>query len=374
MIDHVVRDPARMFAEPRVHVEHRADGVRILRSGVPLPERYSRCCGEWLNEWALRKPDQIFIAERDADGKLWETVSYRQAWERVRAIATWLLGQNLSPERPVVVLSENGIEHALVSQAAMYVGIPVCSISVGYSLASSDHLKLKANIELIRPGVIYADGIERYERALNSIKDLHDGVLVAGSRSKGGPSAIPFAKLLEQTNTDAVDRSFAAITPETIAKFIFTSGSVGTPKAVIINHRMMCSNMAVKEQIWPFLKETPPVVLDWLPWSHVFGGNHNFNMVLRFGGTFYIDEGKPTPVLLSKTLRNLKEIAPTLYFSVPLGYDMLAPALRDDAELRRNFFSRLQLNFGNIYMEAARHEFHSQGALLKTKMRSRCRP
>lgn len=299
-----------------------------------------------MNEWALRKPDQIFIAERDADGKLWETVSYRQAWERVRAIATWLLGQNLSPERPVVVLSENGIEHALVSQAAMYVGIPVCSISVGYSLASSDHLKLKANIELIRPGVIYADGIERYERALNSIKDLHDGVLVAGSRSKGGPSAIPFAKLLEQTNTDAVDRSFAAITPETIAKFIFTSGSVGTPKAVIINHRMMCSNMAVKEQIWPFLKETPPVVLDWLPWSHVFGGNHNFNMVLRFGGTFYIDEGKPTPVLLSKTLRNLKEIAPTLYFSVPLGYDMLAPALRDDAELRRNFFSRLQLILG----------------------------
>lgn len=340
----VVRDVARMFAEPSVLIEKRTDGSRILRSGVALPETYSRCMGEWLVQWASQKPDQVFLAERGLDGA-WEKLTYAEAHRRIRRIASWLLGQNLSAQRPVVVLSENGIEHALLSLAAMYVGVPVCSISTGYSLASKDHLKLKANIELMRPGVIYADNISRFDAALKSIASLHDGVVVAGSRGAALPGTIAFATLLEKEDSAAVDRTFNAIDHDTIAKFIFTSGSVGAPKAVTITQRMLCSNMAMKDKIWPFLLETPPVILDWLPWSHVFGGNHNFNLVLHFGGTLYIDEGKPTPAGLDKTLRNLKEVSPSIYFSVPLGYDMLVPALRSDAALRKSFFSRLQLIF-----------------------------
>ncbi|RTL58186.1 MAG: feruloyl-CoA synthase [Rhodocyclaceae bacterium] len=340
----VVRDVARMFAEPSVLIEKRTDGSRILRSGVALPETYSRCMGEWLVQWASQKPDQVFLAERGLDGA-WEKLTYAEAHRQVRRISSWLLGQNLSAQRPVVVLSENGIEHALLSLAAMYVGVPVCSISTGYSLASKDHLKLKANIELMRPGVIYADNISRFDAALKSIASLHDGVIVAGSRGAALPGTTTFTTLLAKEDSAAVDRAFNAIDHDTIAKFIFTSGSVGAPKAVTITQRMLCSNMAMKDKIWPFLLETPPVILDWLPWSHVFGGNHNFNLVLHFGGTLYIDEGKPTPAGLDKTLRNLKEVSPSIYFSVPLGYDMLVPALRSDAALRKSFFSRLQLIF-----------------------------
>ena len=340
----VVRDASRMFVEPKVLIEDRPDGSRILRSGISLPENCGRCVGEWLIKWAEKKPDQTFIAERGLNGE-WEKLTYAQTLAKVRRIASWLLTQNLSPERPVVVLSENGIEHALLSQAAMFIGVPVCTISAGYSLASKDHLKLKANIELMRPGVVYADNISRFEAALKAIAPLHDGVIVAGSRGNTINGAIPFEVLLEREDAGAVDAAFKAITPDTIAKFIFTSGSVGAPKAVTITQRMLCTNSAMKEKIWPFLLETPPVILDWLPWSHVFGGNHNFNLALYFGGTFYIDEGKPTPTGLDKTLRNLREVSPTIYFSVPLGYDMLTPALRNDPVLRKSFFSQLQLIF-----------------------------
>lgn len=340
----IARTPAELFVDPAVILEDRPDGSRLFRSKVTLPD-YARCSGEWLERWAEQTPHAILLAERGMDGE-WIKVSYGEVRTRVYRIATWLLRQNLSAERPVLVLSENGIEHALLMLACLHVGIPISPVSTGNSLLSKDFAKLKANVELLRPGLIFADTIERFMPALNAIAGLHDGVVVAGSRSQAQTGTLPFAEI-EKIGADetAVRAAFDALTPDTIAKFLFTSGSVGTPKAVITTQRMMCSNAEMKSAIWPFLNQQKPVIVDWLPWSHVFGGSHNFNKVLRFGGSLYIDDGKPAPALLPKTIRNLTEIAPTVYFSVPLAYALLVAELRDNAALRKSFFSRLQIIF-----------------------------
>jgi feruloyl-CoA synthase len=340
----IARKPAELFVDPAVILEARPDGTRLFRSALELPG-YARCSGEWLERWAAETPDAILIAERGADGN-WVKVTYGQALARAYRIATWLLGQNLSPQRPVLVLSDNGIEHALLMLACLHVGVPISPVSPGNSLLSKDFLKLKANVELLRPGVIFADTIERFMPAINAIAGLHDGVVVAGSRSAPQAGTLPFAEL-EKVGADdtAVKAAFKAITPDTIAKFLFTSGSVGTPKAVITTQRMMCSNAEMKSIIWPFLNTQKPVICDWLPWSHVFGGSHNFNKVVRFGGSLYIDDGKPLPALLPKTVRNLTDVSPTIYFSVPLAYALLVAELRDNAALRKSFFSRLQIIF-----------------------------
>ncbi|MCM2289557.1 MAG: feruloyl-CoA synthase [Sulfuritalea sp.] len=345
----IARKPADLFAEPSVIVESRADGSRCLRSAIALPPSSLRCSGEWLERWARETPDTVFLAERGADGE-WIRVSYAAALARVRAIANALLGLGLSAERPVMVLSDNGIEHALLMLACLHIGVPHCAVSPGNSLMSKDFAKLKANVELLRPGVIFADPIERFLPAIEAVKALHDGVVIAGGNSQPQAGSYAFAAM-EQAGIDptgkyaAVQRAFAAVTPDTIAKFLFTSGSIGAPKAVITTQRMMCSNQEANALIWPFMARQKPVIVDWLPWSHVFGGNYCFNKVLCWGGSFYIDGGKPAPGLLDKTVRNLTEIAPTQYFSVPRAYDMLVPLLRDNAALRRNFFSRLQIIF-----------------------------
>jgi feruloyl-CoA synthase len=344
----IARTPAELFVEPAVILEDRADGTRLFRSALALPD-YSRCSGEWLERWAAETPDAILIAERGADGE-WVKVSYGEALARVYRIATWLLGQKLSPERPVLVLSDNSIEHALLMLACLHVGVPISPVSPGNSLLSKDFAKLRANVELLRPGVIFADTIERFMPALKAVADLHDAVVIAGSKSAPQPGTIPFAEIAkvgagDTANFAAVKAAFNALTPDTIAKFLFTSGSVGAPKAVITTQRMMCSNVEMKSVIWPFLNRQKPVIVDWLPWSHVFGGSHNFNKVVRFGGSLYIDDGKPVPALLPKTVKNLTDVSPTIYFSVPLAYGMLVAKLRDDAALRKSFFSRLQIIF-----------------------------
>lgn len=346
-MDTVIRDAAALFAPPRIDVEVRADGSRILRSASALPSDYARCVGEWLEHWAREAPERLFLAERSAGGA-WETLSYGEARRRVVAIANWLLGQRLSAERPVAILSDNSIEHALLTLAAMHVGVPACAISTGNSLMSKDFAKLKANIELLRPGVIYADAVERFRPAIDAIASLHDGVVVAGGRSAAGHGCVAFGEIEAGGGAGdeaAVMAAFDRVGPDTIAKFLFTSGSVGTPKAVINTQRMLCANQEMKALVWPFLRENPPVLMEWLPWSHTFGSNHDFNMVLRWGGSLYIDDGKPTPALLERTLRNLKDVSPTIYFSVPRAYDMLVPALRRDRELREAFFRRLQVIF-----------------------------
>lgn len=330
---------------PQVTRDIREDGTQYLTSAIALDENYARCVGEWLEHWVEQTPDALFIAERDAAGD-WQELSYAQFHRKLIALASWLLKQNLSAERPIIILSDNSVEHALLALAGMHVGIPSAAISTGYSLLSKDHAKLKSNVALLKPGVIFAEPAERYAKALDAIADLHDGVIIAGSHSAELPNgAVRMSDLPGESDEAAVMQAFAQVTPDTIAKFLFTSGSTGLPKAVINTQRMLCSNQMAKQQVWPFLTEIKPVLVDWLPWSHTFGANHNFNMALSQGGSLYLDAGKPAPGLLDTTVQNLRDIAPTMYFSVPRAYDMLLPMLQQDAALRENFFRNLKFIF-----------------------------
>jgi feruloyl-CoA synthase len=260
-------------------------------------------------------------------------------------IGSWLLEQGLSAERPLVILCDNSVEHALIALAAMHVGIPVVPVSSAYSLVSRDFGKLKAIIEAVMPGVIYVAEAARFRMSLEAIASLHSAVIVASTGHTMIPGAYEWAELLGARDDAAVARAFGAVGPDTVAKLLFTSGSTGSPKGVINTQRMLCANQQQILQVWPFTAEAPPVIVDWLPWSHTFGGNHNFNFVLRAGGTLYIDAGRAIPGSFEHTVANLKEIAPTIYFNVPRGYDLLVNALRADEALRLNFFSRLQVMF-----------------------------
>ncbi len=325
------------FLPARVAVEHRAEGTLVLRSPEPL-QSYARCLGEHLERWAVERPTQLFLAQRDDEA--WRTLTYREALRQTRALATALLQRELSAERPVVILSENSLEHALLALAAMHAGVPVAPVSAAYSLMSRDYQKLRAVFALLTPGLVMVDDAQRFAPALAALSDF-DFELVAVRNGDGQASS--FASLLELEETAEVERAFRAVTPDTIAKFLLTSGSTGEPKAVINTQRMLCSNQQTLRQAWPFLQEEPPVLVDWLPWNHTAGSNNNFGVALVNGGAFYIDEGKPVPGLIEKTVRNLREIAPTLYFNVPRGYQALLPFLESDVRLRTNFFSRLKV-------------------------------
>ena len=341
-------EAARLFAEPRVEVEQRADGSRILRSPQRLGA-YPRAAGEWLVRWAREAPERIFMSEMQqgpAPGRV--TVTYGEALRRVEAIATWILRHDLGPERPIAILSDNSIDHALLSLAALHVGVPVAPISPAYSLMSASYEKLTGIIELLAPGAIYAADPVRFAGALEAIAPLHNAAVIVADGADvaaGQRSVLRFAELEAATDRAAVEAAFANIGPDTIAKFLFTSGSTGTPKGVVNTQRMLCASQQAKAQVWPFVEEEAPVILDWLPWNHTFGANHNFFLVLRNGGTLHIDAGKPVPGLFDKTLANLREIAPTVYFNVPKGFDLLARALEKDAALRQKFFSKLQVIF-----------------------------
>jgi feruloyl-CoA synthase len=250
----------------------------------------------------------------------------------------------LSAERPLVVLSDNSIAHALLMLAAMHVGVPAATISPAYSLVSRDFDKLKGMIQLLDPGAIHVSDVAAFAPALTAIKPLHRAMVVA-EETRGTEGVVPFATLAAMRPTDAVAWAFAQVGPDTIAKFLFTSGSTGVPKAVINTQRMLTSNQAAKAQLWPFLRQTDLIMLDWLPWSHTFGANHNFNMVLRHGGTLYIDGGKPLPHLFATSLANLRDVRPTVYVNVPRGFDLLIRALREDEDLCAQFFGEVSLAF-----------------------------
>ena len=333
-----------LFAKPEIVADRRADGSIWLRSTTPL-QRDGRCVGDWLEHWAWQKPEKIFLGERSSADAPWSTVTYKDALRRVRSSAAWILARGLSAEHPLVILSDNSIDHALLALAAMHVGVPAAAISPAYSLVSKDFDKLKSMIRLLEPGAIYVSSMKAFAPALAAIKSLHSANIVCGDADSS--DAVPFRNVAATSETSAVATAFATVTPDTIAKFLFTSGSTGTPKAVINSQRMLTSSQQAKAQTWSFLDNTAEdlVILDWLPWSHTFGANHNFNLVLRNGGTLYIDGGKPAPGLFAMSLANLRSVMPTVYFNVPRGFDMLIAALRDDDELRRRFFGEVKFAF-----------------------------
>lgn len=328
------------FAPPALEIERRAGGVQVLRSPQPLAP-YARCLGEHLEHWAREAPDRVFLAERAGPG--WRRLTFGEALREARAIGAALLARGLSAERPVMILSDNAIDHALLALGAMHVGVPVAPISSAYSLMSRDYAKVRAIAGLLRPGLVYAADGAKYAGVLKAV-DFDGAEIVLGAHPPEGVKATAFADL-RATPGAAVDQAFAAVGPDTVAKFLFTSGSTGEPKGVINTQRMLCSNQQAIRQLWPFLDERPPVIVDWLPWNHTFGGNHNFNMMLVNGGTLYIDEGKPAPGLVEKTVANLREVSPTIYFNVPRGYDALIPFLERDETLRKSFFRELQMIF-----------------------------
>src|SRR6476661_7987168 len=325
-----------------VVLEKGADGVIHIRAAQPLG-KYHRKLSDALELWARTTPERVFLAQRDSQGN-WRKLSYAQVLSDVRRTGAALLRRGLSPDKPIVVLSGNDIEHALLGLAATYVGIPYAPISPAYSLMSSDFGKLRMIIELLTPGLVFVNDGGPFARALYAT--VPDEIeLVVARNPLGDRETTLFSDLLGAQDDAGVAAAHEAVTPDSIAKFLFTSGSTGNPKAVINTHRMLCSNQAMLASGFAFVADEPPVVVDWLPWSHTFGSNHNFNMVLTNGGSLYIDDGNPTPPGVPKTARNLREIAPTIYFNVPKGYEALISHFRTDDALRRNFFSRLKVLF-----------------------------
>lgn len=316
-------------------LETAADGSIILRSGHALGP-VARNTGEWLHRWAREAPERVFLGERSGAG--WREVSYAAALDQVRALAAGLLARGLNADRPLVVISGNGVDHGLLALACQYVGIPIVPMAEQYALIPQAHERMLWIIDRVQPGAIFVDDAERYGAAVARLA----GHQVIAARPTAGLIALDELTRASMAGLDAVH---ATVGPDTVAKILFTSGSTANPKGVLTTNRMMCTNQAQLAAVWPFLHHRPPRILDWLPWNHVFGGSHNFNMMLANGGSLFIDDGKPTKALFEATLRNLAERPGTMAFNVPVGYAMLAEALRNDPALARLFFADLDLVF-----------------------------
>jgi feruloyl-CoA synthase len=330
------------FSDPAVAIDRRDDGTIYLRPKLALGE-YPERLTDRLQHWARTAPDRIFMAERDG-GRGWRQITYAELLTSSRHIASGLLARGLSAEKPVVILSGNSIDHALIAFGALYAGIPFCPVSPAYSLVSKDYGKLSFLMKLLTPGLVFADDADKFADALEA--NIPRGIEIAASYGGlPGRSVTMLADLMATPLHSALDAVHQAIGPDTIAKFLLTSGSTGNPKAVINTQRMLCANQVMIRETMSFLKDEPPVIVDWLPWNHTFGGNHNIGLVLYNGGSMYLDAGKPMPGGIEETVRNLREISPTVYFNVPKGYESLLPYLRDDAALRGKFFGRLHAMF-----------------------------
>ncbi|MGP4029411.1 feruloyl-CoA synthase [Actinomadura sp. 3N407] len=331
-----------LFATPRTLAERRDDGSIVLESALPL-EPHAASMAHLFRDAADAHPDRLLVADRDgradADGGGWRRVTYGQARRMADGLAQALLDHGASG-RPVMVLSGNSVEHLLLTLACYTAGSPVVPVSTAYSLLDADHVKLRDMAALTRPAVVFADDPGAYASALTAATALNG----AGGTPLSGRDG--FREWAATEPTAQVDEHFARVGPDTVAKILFTSGSTGRPKGVVNTHRMLCANQQMLRQTWPFLAEEPPVLLDWLPWSHTFGGNHNMGLAIANGGTLYVDDGKPgPPELAERTVRNLADVRPTVYFNVPAGYASLLPRLESDPEFARAFFSRMRYVF-----------------------------
>jgi feruloyl-CoA synthase len=330
------------FGDPAVSIDRRADGTIYLKPKVALGDYPARLTDR-LHHWARIEPTRIFMAERDASGG-WRQITYAQLLTSTRRIASGLLARGLSAERPVVILSGNSIDHALVAFGALYAGIPFCPVSPAYSLVSKDFGKLGFLMKLLTPGLVFTEHAGKFADAICA-NIPGEAEVVASRGDVAGRDVTMLDELLASPEHPGLDAAHDAIGPDTIAKFLLTSGSTGNPKAVINTQRMICANQVMLRETMAFLKDEPPVIVDWLPWNHTFGGNHNVGLTLYNGGSMYLDAGKPMPGGIEETVRNLREISPTVYFNVPKGYESLLPYLRDDKALRAKFFHRLHAMF-----------------------------
>jgi feruloyl-CoA synthase len=325
-----------------VGVDRHPSGSLYIRPLHALGE-YPIKLTDRLDSWATLQPERIFLAKRVPSGE-WCKLTYREFRSGARCIAQWLLNRGLTPEEPVVILSGNDLEHALLGVGAMYAGIPYAPISPAYSLLSADFGKLRQIVELVTPGLVFAADGAKFERAIQAVVPAGTDVVVTANPPAGRPARL-VADLLGTPVAESLDRAGERITGDTVAKILFTSGSVSSPKGVINTQRMLCSNQEMLRTVFREFVETPPVICDWLPWNHTFGGNHNFGLVLYNGGTFYLDDGQPVEGAFEETARNLREISPTAYFNVPKGYEILVRYLRREPALRERFFSRLKMTF-----------------------------
>jgi len=324
-----------------LQTETRHDGTILIRQAAAIAA-YPRCMTERFLHWADLDPDRLWMAERGADGE-WQRVTYGEGATAIRAIGSGLLARGLSVERPLLILSGNSLAHAMMALGAQHVGIPSAALSPAYALSGEDRSKLGEVIGQLTPGMVFADHAAKFLPAIDATL-ANDIPLVCLSGGGGGQrEVIAFDTLCATPSTSAAESAYAAVGPDTVAKFLFTSGTTGSPKAVIQTQRMLCANQAMVQEAYGFLKDEPPVLVDWAPWNHTASGNKVFNMAIYNGGSYYIDDGRPTPADIGKTIRTLREVAPSWYFNVPIGYQFLLDVMESDDALADTFFSRLKM-------------------------------
>ncbi|MBQ0958045.1 feruloyl-CoA synthase [Ideonella sp. 4Y11] len=338
-------DDTDNVAPPRAELLTLTDGSFVLRSPQALGP-YARCIGDWLEKWAKDTPDALAVAERAPSGD-WRQLTWAQLRAGVGRVAQGLLGLHLPADKPVVVLSDNSVDHLVLMLACMHIGRPVCTVSSAYCRLSKDYVKIREILQMLDPALVYASDAATYGPAIRACLDggALKGVVVLGTGADEVPGAFPWDTLASRPEGPGVMQAFARLLPDTVAKYLLTSGSTGHPKVAINTHRMLCANQQMMAQTWRFLRREKPVLLDWLPWSHTFGGNHNLNMVLCHGGTLYIDDGRPVPGAIEKTVRNLKDCQPNIHFNVPRGLDMLMGFFEDDLAFAKKVLAPLRAVF-----------------------------